>query len=68
MGDPHMDHARQIQAANEPARHEIGRADQQARPGTDRGWGEVHASQRIGDDERIASDVVSPHEEPPLDR
>ena len=64
MRDPHVDHAGQVHAADEPAHHEVRRADQQADPGTDIGRCEVHAGQRIGQDERPTRDVVDLHRVP----
>src|SRR4026208_2146880 len=66
MGDPHVDHGGQVQPAEEPANHEVSGADQQARPGADRGRREGHAGQRIDEDDRVPDEVIALHEEPPF--
>ncbi len=65
MGDPQVDYGRQIEPGNEPDDDEIGRADRQARPGTDVGRGQSHASQCVERDRRVAGDEIGLHGAPP---
>ena len=59
--DPHVDDGRQVQPADEPDDDEIGRADQQARPGADVRRREKHAGQRVGKNDRVADSVINFH-------
>jgi hypothetical protein len=67
MGNAHVDDGRQIQPPDEPARKEIGGADQQPCPGADVRRGEIQAAQRIDENNRVTGGVVDLHAELPSD-
>src|ERR1700739_1857427 len=56
----------QIQSAKKPAKDKICPADQHSYPGSQMSWGEIHASQHIQQNNRIADEIVYFHGDSPL--
>src|SRR5262249_51898821 len=63
MGDSHVKDIGQVQPGEKPAKDEIDSADQQADPRSQMSRSEIHAGQRIEQNDQIAVEVVDFHEE-----
>src|SRR5664279_2460259 len=58
MRNSHVNDTRQVQPTDEPASDEIGGADRQPHPWPE-GWrGEIHASRRVAEDDRVPDQVI----------
>jgi hypothetical protein len=68
MRDPHVNHAGEVQAGEEPADDEVCHADPQPRPGAEMGRREIRRSRRIAQQTCITDRVVDLHELPPESR
>jgi hypothetical protein len=58
MSDSHVKNIGQIQPAKKPAKDKISAADQHSSPKSQMSWGEIHTSQQIQHNDRIAREIV----------
>src|SRR5580658_5344360 len=64
MRDSEMKNISQIQPAHKPAKDKINAADQHSCPRPQMSRGEIHTSQRVGNDNQVAREIVYFHERP----
>lgn len=66
MCDSQMKNVGQIQPTQKPAKGKINSAGQHSKPRAEMSWGEIHTSQHVSKNNRIACDVVYFHDDSPV--